>query len=409
MSHNRHRKVAKHHLTIWLIILVIVAGAIVFSYTRALPPLYPKVATVAPPATVSNPIVWPNSQEAAFGANGFSILAVQGVQKQIPIASVAKLITALTILQKYPLALSQLQTPVITLTNADVAIYNQYVSEQGSVVKVVAGEQINEYQALEAMLIPSANNMADSLAIWAFGSLPNYATAANQYIKSIGLTQTTIGTDASGFLPATTSTAHDLILIGFQALNNPVIAQIVDQTQVTLPVAGVVKNYDWLLGTNGIIGIKTGNTNQAGGVFVFAASDKIVGSTTSNIQIVGSIEGAATLQEALNDTPAFLNSIKDNFYSAPIIESHEIVGTYKIPWGDTINAVSQNNISAPLWKGTTIRPIISLQDVYAPLNSDASVGVVDVPGQITNTKSNIVLQQPIPAAPWWWRIIRHKL
>jgi len=45
-------------------------------------------------------------------------------------------------------------------------------------------------------------------------------------------------------LPATTSTAHDLILIGFQALNNPVIAQIVDQTQVTLPVAGVVKNYD---------------------------------------------------------------------------------------------------------------------------------------------------------------------
>jgi len=48
-----------------------VAGAIVFSYTRALPPLYPKVATVAPPATVSNPIVWPNSQEAAFGANGF--------------------------------------------------------------------------------------------------------------------------------------------------------------------------------------------------------------------------------------------------------------------------------------------------------------------------------------------------
>jgi D-alanyl-D-alanine carboxypeptidase (penicillin-binding protein 5/6) len=409
MSRNRHKKVVNHHSAIFLIVLAILIGAIVFSYTRPLPLLYPKIDTVTPSVAVSNPIVWPTSQEAAIGANGFGILAVYGVQKQIPIASVAKLITALTVLQKYPLALSQPQTPAITLTNADVAIYNQYVAEQGSVVNIVSGEQISEYQALEAMLIPSANNMADSLAIWAYGSLPNYVSAANQYIKSIGLTQTTIGTDASGFLPSTTSTAHDLILIGFQALNNPVITQIVDQTQVTLPVAGVVKNYDWLLGNNGIIGIKTGNTHQAGGVYVFAATDKIAGSPTSNIEIVGSIEGTATLQDALNDTPAFLNSIKANFYSAPIINSREVVGHYKIPWGKTINAVSLNNISSPLWRGTTISPIISLQAIYAPLNSGTSVGVVEVPGQISNTKSSIVLQQPVPAVPWWWRIIRHKL
>jgi len=409
MSRNRLKKVANHHLAIFLFVLVILVGAIVFSYTRPLPPLYPKIDTVTPSTAVSNPIAWPTGQEAAIGANGFGILAVHGVQNQIPIASVAKLITALTVLQKYPLTLSQLQTPVITLTNADVAIYNQYVAEQGSVVNIVSGEQISEYQALEAMLIPSANNMADSLAIWAYGSLPNYVSAANQYIKSIGLTQTTIGTDASGFLPSTTSTAHDLILIGFQALDNPVIAQIVDQTQVTLPVTGVVKNYDWLLGNNGIIGIKTGNTDQAGGVYVFAATDKIAGSPTSNIEIVGGIEGTATLQDALNDTPAFLNSIKANFYSAPIIDSHEVVGHYKIPWSNTINAVSLNNISSPLWRGTTISPIISLQAIYAPLNSGASVGVVEVPGQISNTKSSIVLQQPVPAAPWWWRIIRHKL
>ena len=383
-------------------------GLAMLSYSRPLPPIYPTSKTISSQVSVPSPIDWPNGQEAAIGATAYGILATHGLQKQVPIASVAKLITALTILQKYPLTISQLQTPIITLTNADVAIYNQYVAQQGSVVKVTSGEQLSEYQALEAMLIPSANNMADSLAIWAFGSLPNYILAANQYIKSIGLTQTTIGTDASGFLPSTTSTAHDLIMIGFQALNNPVIAQIVGQTQVNLPVAGVVKNFDWLLGNNGIIGIKTGNTTQAGGVYVFAANDTI-GNPSSKVEIVGSIVGTATLQDALNDTVPFLNSIKNDFYLATIVGSHETVGTYKIPWVNTVSAISQTSIISPLWKGMSLRPIVSLQALYAPVNSNVSVGIVEAPGQNTNNKSVVELQQSIPAAPWWWRIVRHKL
>ncbi|MGD0284203.1 MAG: hypothetical protein ABSB12_01210 [Candidatus Saccharimonadales bacterium] len=405
---RRRSSLANHRSLIYLIVLLILVGLLIFNFFRPLPALYPTTNKITSPITVPNPLIWPTGKEAAIGAVGFGILTTNGAQTQLPIASVAKLITALTVLQKYPLSLNQLQTPVITMTNADVAIYNQYVAEQGSVVKVLPGEQISEYQVLEAMLMPSANNMADSLAIWAYGSLPSYTLAANQYIKSIGLDQTTVGADASGFLPSTTSTAHDLILLGFQALNNPVIAQIVNQTQANLPVVGVVKNVNWLLGNDGIIGIKTGNTNQAGGVYLFAASDKLSVSSPS-IEIVGSIVGTTTLQDAINACLPLLNSAKTNFYLATIIKRNEIVGAYKIPWGATDPAISVNDIASPIWKGVKTPIITSLQAVYAPVSTTTTVGVVEVPGQFSSPKTSIVLQRPISIAPWWWRIIRHKL
>ena len=99
------------------------------------------------------------------------------------------------------------QGPTITLSASDVALYNAYVAQQGSVVPVAAGEQISQYQMLQAIMLPSANNMADSLAIWAFGSLDAYATYANNYVARLGLSATHIGSDASGFAPNTISSA----------------------------------------------------------------------------------------------------------------------------------------------------------------------------------------------------------
>ncbi len=405
---NRRRKHFSRRLLILIVCLILLIGLGIFNYLRPLPAIYPITNSIAAPITTSNPISWPSSKESAIGGVGFGVLAAHGSQIQLPIASVAKLITALTVLQKYPLSLTQLQAPLITLTSADVALYDQYVAEDGSVVNVAAGEQISEYQVLEAMLMPSANNMADSLAIWAYGSLPNYAIAANQYLKSIGLAQTTVGADASGFLPSTTSSAHDLVLLGLQALNNPIISQIVALPQTTIPVAGSIRNVNWLLGSNGIVGIKTGNTNQAGGVYLFAANDKITDSST-NVEIVGCVEGASTLLEALNESVPFLNTLKDNFYSATFIRQNQVVGSYKTPWGTLIPAVSKNNISSPLWRGSNIQPIISMQAVYAPVTPSTVVGLVEVPGQISNDNSNIVLSKFIPSAPWWWRVLRIKI
>ncbi len=149
---------------------------------------------------------WPDYGQAAIALGDGPVLASRGTQKPAATASTAKLITVLVILQKRPLKSGQ-DGPTITITAADVRNYERYVSVEGSVVPVSVGQQLTERDALEAILLPSANNIADTLAIWAFGSIDAYRSAATAWVKQHGLAHTRIGSDASGYAPDTVSTA----------------------------------------------------------------------------------------------------------------------------------------------------------------------------------------------------------
>src|SRR4029077_4893097 len=81
----------------------------------------------------------------------------------------------------------------------------------------------------------------------------------------------------SGFSPLSVSIPADLIKLGQTVMLQTVFAQIVAQSQAPLPVAGVVHNLDTLLGEGGVVGIKTGHTDEAGGCFVMAADLTIDG------------------------------------------------------------------------------------------------------------------------------------
>jgi D-alanyl-D-alanine carboxypeptidase (penicillin-binding protein 5/6) len=282
----------------WFFVLIVVAIALSFHYFRS-----------SPAGTSNLKLDWPKTGEAAIGIVGQGVSGTNGAQTARPTASTAKLITALTVLKKYPLQPGQ-SGPSITLTLNDVKIYSQYLSEDGSSTRVLVGAQLSEYQMLEAMLIPSANNMADSLAIWAFGSLANYKVAATQTVKSLGLDSTKIGSDASGLSPDTVSTAHNLVLVGEAAMQNPVIAQIVGTSQTTLPVAGTITNNNTLLGQDGIVGVKTGNSDEAGGVFVFAA--KYSTANGQKLTIVGAVQGLPNLPTALQVAKPLLHSAEQN-------------------------------------------------------------------------------------------------
>jgi D-alanyl-D-alanine carboxypeptidase (penicillin-binding protein 5/6) len=149
-------------------ICIVVIAYVIYCAVRTIPIPPPATITRSITPTTSSQIAWPSTGQSAVAVAGNPVVTSHGVQTPTPTASVAKLITSLVVLQAKPLSVGQ-QGPAITLTASDVAIYRQYLSEQGSVVPVEAGESITEYQMLQAMLLPSANNMADSLAIWAFG------------------------------------------------------------------------------------------------------------------------------------------------------------------------------------------------------------------------------------------------
>ena len=385
------------------VVLALIIGFGAYRYTRPLPMLYP-FQTIKTNRSSYTKLAWPDSGQSAVGALGYGVLDSSGPQSALPTASTAKLITALTVLKKYPLQPGQ-SGPIITLSASDVVIYNKYVAEQGSVARVAAGEQISEYQMLQGMMLPSANNLADSLAIWAFGSLPAYKVAATTEVQSLGLKNTFIGSDASGFLPDTRSSASDLVKIGEFVLNNPVLASIANQSTATLPVAGVVRNVNWLLGEDGIIGLKTGNSNQAGGVYIFAAKYSVA--PQHLVTIIGAVQNLPTLQTAMDSAIPLLISAQKNFKLTETVKKDETVGFYDVPWANSVNIVAQHAITAVSWSGQTSKPKLSLHTISAPLAARTIVGKASNLSKTGSTE--LVLNQPISSPPWWWRIIRHNV
>ena len=152
-------------------------------------------------------------------------------------------------------------------------------------MSIAAGEQLTELQALHALLLPSANNIAAVLARWDAGSADRFVARMNATAGPLGMTHTRY-TDPSGYDDATVSTAADQVRLVDRAMRLPVFASIVATPSATLPVAGTVHNTNTLLGHNGFIGVKTGSTGAAGGCFAFRAIRWIGGKRTTITGVV---------------------------------------------------------------------------------------------------------------------------
>jgi hypothetical protein len=94
-------------------------------------------------------------------------------QQSVPIVSLAKVMTAYLTLKRYPLSGAQ-DGFTITITAAQAQAEARDVAENQSDVAVAAGEQLTERQLLEALVIPSGNNIAPRSS-WSTPSPPRPA------------------------------------------------------------------------------------------------------------------------------------------------------------------------------------------------------------------------------------------
>lgn len=384
-----------------LLLLVFVLILLVYQYIRPLPGVSGVAALVAPKVDPAPDLPWPVYGQGALAAQGYGLLQTHGEQKAVPMASIAKVVTALSVLKQKPLAAGQ-QGPTITLTSADVAIYNSYYSQGGSVVKVETGEKISEYQALQALLIPSANNIADTLAVWAFGSLESYQTYANKMLKDMGLSLTKV-VDASGFSAGSVSTAQDLAKLGLVSLDNQLLTSIVGQETADVPVAGTISNVNWLLGSDGVIGIKTGNTTEAGGCFLFAAKRSI---SSQNITLAGALMQAPDLNTAVKDARSLIKASDSGFEFIKVVAKGQAIGTYRTPWGTTEDAVAGQDLNILAWRGAKFSSNVELDKLKPNVNAGAQVGSVSIAGGLQTTSIPVVLKGDLSAPAWTWRIFR---
>ncbi len=214
--------------------------------------------------TSVSPVSWPRRGQAAF-VLGNGRRAASPRQRPAPIASLAKVMAAYLTLERYPLSGGQ-DGFTITVSAAQAQAVAQEARQGQSVVAVQPGEQLTERQLLEALLIPSGNNIAQMLAAQVAGSQTRFIAEMNAEARALGMDHT-IYTDPSGFDPSTVSTAADQLRVFQQAMRFPAFRQIVSMPGVTLPVAGTLTNYNPLI-AEGYAG-KTGSDSAAEGCLAF--------------------------------------------------------------------------------------------------------------------------------------------
>jgi D-alanyl-D-alanine carboxypeptidase (penicillin-binding protein 5/6) len=209
-------------------------------------------------------VSWPQQGQAAL-VLGSERPAASPHQRPVPIASVAKVMTAFLTLTQHPLTGPQ-DGFTVTVTSAEARAEAEDAAQDQSVAAVAPGERLTERQLLEALLIPSGNNIALMLAARLAGSETRFVAKMNATARGLGMDHTTY-TDPSGWDPATTSTAADQLRLLRQAMRLAAFRQIVSMASVTLPVAGTLNNTNPLI-SEGYAG-KTGSDSAAGACLAF--------------------------------------------------------------------------------------------------------------------------------------------
>ncbi|MEV3854134.1 D-alanyl-D-alanine carboxypeptidase [Streptomyces sp. NPDC050095] len=234
---------------------------------------------------------WPGEGQTSVAVEGLGSLGSRGGSRPVPIASVAKVMTAYVILREHPLKDGE-QGPRIDV-DAAAARESQSLSE--STAPLPEGGSFTERQMLELLLLPSGNNVARLLARWDSGSQQAFTGKMNRAARDLGMTRTTY-TGASGFEESTRSTADDQLKLARAAMKQPVLRAVVRLPETAVPgIPGKIANTNRLLERPGVVGLKTGSTTPAGGNLVWAA--EVVAGGERRLVL------GVTLAQRVNTTP----------------------------------------------------------------------------------------------------------
>ena len=279
-----------------------------------------------------------------------------------PTASTAKMILALSIMKEKPFGPEE-KGEEIKINDEMFGRYSYYLARGGSNTRVILGEVISEYDALASVLLASSNNMADSLAIWAFGSLENYRESASKMLEEYNISSTTIGPDASGFSPETTSTAEDLARIGELVLQDPVLRKIVALEKHEVPIAGELTNTNKLLGEDRIAGVKTGWIGDDSGYCL------VTGYFEGEHIVTTALLGAPTREASFNDSLLIVQKAQSLMPETKILSENTVVGNYQSWWTGTVPIKASSELNVVGWEGA---------DKSANLEMDGETGSLKI-------------------------------
>lgn len=360
--------------------------------------------TFVPVPGTAPPVYQPPQGALALQGNGLE-LAMLHADDPRPIASVAKTMTAYAVLRAHPLSDDAADSgPVIRITDADVADWQRVVHEDGSSLPVFAGEQLTERQMLLGLMLPSANNFADTLARWTSGSVDAFVAEMNRTAQQLGMSNTRFA-DASGFDPHTVSSARDLVKLADAVLAGvPALMAIAGTQHATVTQGVEVDNLDALLGTvPGWLGIKTGETPQAGGCLLFAARRDIGGAT---VTVVGAVLGQVDLHAALD---AAKTSAESAFSGFGVLHSDAVPavrGSVDTRWGGHSGVhVAPSGVTVAVRIGGGLQ--VTSQTLTVPVGAqpETVVALLTGVGPGGPVRWEVRLDRALPGPSAWWMLL----
>ncbi|MDA0790908.1 MAG: serine hydrolase [Proteobacteria bacterium] len=227
----------------------------------------------------SLPMVTAQSWAISDGATG-AVLYEQGIDVPRQIASLTKVMTALLVLDQVASNPSYLEEIATVSRRAD--------QQFGTTARLIQGDRLSIGQLLYALLLPSGNDAAMVLAeqVGRRLNLPTgvdvlsgFVNRMNDKAIALGMTRTTF-VDVHG-MGENESTARDMLYLGRFAMNNPHFREVVGTVEVNVQVRSrrsELRSIEWrntneLLAHSAIDGIKTGQTNEAGGCLLISGGD----------------------------------------------------------------------------------------------------------------------------------------
>ena len=249
------------------------------------------------------------------------ILYEKNGNKQTPMASTTKIMTAIVVLENANLK------DVVTIDSKAAGI-------GGSRLGLKKNDKITVNDLLYGLMLRSGNDAAVALANYVGGSVEGFAQMMNEKAKEMGLTNSHFivphGLDNDGHY----TTAYELAKMADYALKIDKFKQIVGTQNTTIYINGYAKainNTNKLLGSvSGVYGVKTGFTNGAGRCLVTACK-------RDDLDIITVIIGADTTKQRTADTIKLINYAYNNF---EVINIKEIVEEKFEQW----KAINQSRI-----------------------------------------------------------------
>ncbi|MET9180266.1 D-alanyl-D-alanine carboxypeptidase [Kitasatospora aureofaciens] len=348
---------ALKRITIWTVFLAVVLGAVVVAQLlRPLPDAKVRMTTAGSFSFSGDPLdlAWPAKGQSAAEVVGVGSLGSSGQETPAPIASVTKVMNAYLILQKYPLKKGE--------SGPKIMVDPQAAQESGnsdeSRVTLTAGQELTEYQALELLMLPSANNVARLLARFHSGSEEAFVKQMNDTAAKLGMTNT-IYADPAGFNADTKSTAKDQLKLAEQVMKDDIFRQIVSTPDTTFNNVKISNTNNLINPKTGVIGVKTGSSTPAGGCLMWAAYKEIGGvkrmilGVTLGQQATSPNPGDGILPTVLKVSGKQIQAAQNGLTGQTVVKKGDVVGTVDDGLGGKVPVVATKDLVVAGFPGVT--------------------------------------------------------